>query len=179
MLSKRIVAGSMSLAFLLSAASAGAAFESYMVVKGAKQGSFKGSALPTASLAMGRIALVDFSYSIESPRDPQSGLPTGKRQHAPLVIRKETDETTPKFATALATNETLMACVLSEPEPGVAGGTITISLTNAHVASVSPLQPDAKHPELDRAKHYETIALTYERLDIMHSPSGKTESFSF
>lgn len=35
------------------------------------------------------------SGSVVSPRDSASGLPTGKRQHKPMVITKELDKSTP------------------------------------------------------------------------------------
>jgi hypothetical protein len=34
-------------------------------------------------------------HEIVSPRDPQSGLPTGKRMHKPMVITKELDAAAP------------------------------------------------------------------------------------
>ena len=39
-----------------------------------------------------------------SPRDAASGLPTGKRQHAPFKIRKRVDKATPLLAKALTNN---------------------------------------------------------------------------
>lgn len=35
------------------------------------------------------------AQDVVSPRDAASGLPTGKRQHAPVIIRKELDKSTP------------------------------------------------------------------------------------
>jgi hypothetical protein len=40
---------------------------------------------------------VDLSQSIVSPRDAASGLPTGKRQHKPMIITKELDKASPKL----------------------------------------------------------------------------------
>lgn len=42
--------------------------------------------------------------SIVSPRDAASGLPTGKRQHKPLVINKELDKSSPILARDGGTN---------------------------------------------------------------------------
>jgi type VI secretion system secreted protein Hcp len=50
-------------------------------VKGQKQGAAKGSATPkTKEAAKGKAVA---SKEIISPRDPASGLPTGKRMHKP------------------------------------------------------------------------------------------------
>jgi len=42
-----------------------------------------------------------------SPRDPASGLPTGKRQHKPISFLKEWGAATPQLFQALVTNENL------------------------------------------------------------------------
>ncbi|OFX60651.1 MAG: hypothetical protein A2066_08240 [Bacteroidetes bacterium GWB2_41_8] len=39
-----------------------------------------------------------FNQAIVSPRDAASGLPTGKRQHKPVVFSKEYDKTSPVLA---------------------------------------------------------------------------------
>jgi hypothetical protein len=39
-----------------------------------------------------------FNQAIVSPRDAASGLPTGKRQHKPIVITKELDKSSPLLA---------------------------------------------------------------------------------
>src|SRR5699024_4095641 len=46
-------------------------------------------------------AISSYSHEIVSPRDPASGLPTGKRQHKPLTIRKEIDKSTPLLMRAI------------------------------------------------------------------------------
>jgi type VI secretion system secreted protein Hcp len=91
-------------------------------VTGQKQGSF--SQTP--------IQVTGFSHEIISPRDPASGLPTGKRQHQPIVITKQLDATTPLFLTALVDNENLtnVTITLSEGGQQVA----TVQLTNASIS---------------------------------------------
>lgn len=49
--------------------------------------------------------------AVASPRDAASGLPTGKRQHKPLTIRKSVDKATP---------------VLAEARPLAAQGSLTV-----------------------------------------------------
>ena len=44
---------------------------------------------------------IEMKYEIVSPRDAQSGLPTGKRMHKPFVITKETDKSSPVLYTKL------------------------------------------------------------------------------
>jgi type VI secretion system secreted protein Hcp len=72
------------------------------------------------------------SHEIVSPRDPQSGLPTGKRQHKPISITMAWGPTTPLFLNALVTNENLTTFRLSLMSDGQE--VARIELTNASVA---------------------------------------------
>jgi type VI secretion system secreted protein Hcp len=180
MFTKRVTAVAMSLSIVLSAASAGAAFEAYIKIKGTKQGQIKTDSVSRpAKVSDDAIEILSFDMAIEAPRDASSGLATGKRQHKPLVITKEVDTASPKLLQAKATNEVFTSFVLVEPEAGVAGGTITATLTNARISAVTPIVPDAHHPGLDKTRKYESISVTFDRLDVQHAPSGKTESFAY
>ncbi|HNC96714.1 MAG TPA: type VI secretion system tube protein Hcp, partial [Myxococcota bacterium] len=57
------------------------ALQAYLTLKGQKSGEVKGSV--TQKGREGKIGVIAVSHSIVSPRDPQSGLPTGQRQHKP------------------------------------------------------------------------------------------------
>jgi type VI secretion system secreted protein Hcp len=67
----------------------------YATVTGAKQGAFKDES-PSADFK-GKIPGVDFSYGVESPREPATGLPTGKRQHHPVIFTKLWGASSPQF----------------------------------------------------------------------------------
>jgi type VI secretion system secreted protein Hcp len=82
------------------------------------------------------IVITGLSHEIVSPRDPASGLPTGKRQHKPLTITKEIDRSTPLFLNALVTNENLPTVKISITD-GTSNTIMTIELTNASVADRS------------------------------------------
>jgi type VI secretion system secreted protein Hcp len=92
-------------------------------VTGQKQGPFsKGSAIPVLAV----------SHEIISPRDPASGLPTGKRQHMPISVTMQWGATTPKFINALVTNENLTSVLIGLLRGGKQ--VATIKLTNASVS---------------------------------------------
>jgi type VI protein secretion system component Hcp len=55
-----------------------------------------------------------FNYSIESQIDLGKDQATGKRQHKPIVIVKEVDESSPLLFQALCTNEVLQSAVLTQ-----------------------------------------------------------------
>ena len=83
--------------------------------------------------AFSQIALKGVSHEIVSPRDPSSGLPTGKRQHKPITIWKEMDKTTPLLLNALVSNENLTSVLIGLLRNGVQ--VATVKLTNASLAS--------------------------------------------
>ena len=62
--------------------------------------------------AIGPIQLTGLTHEVISPRDPQSGLPTGKRMHKPFVITKELDKSSPLLFKALTTNENLTSVLI-------------------------------------------------------------------
>ena len=51
------------------------------------------------------IPVIAASHSVVSPRDPQSGLPTGQRIHKPFVVTAELGPDTPLLYNVLCTNE--------------------------------------------------------------------------
>jgi type VI secretion system secreted protein Hcp len=92
-------------------------------VTGQKQGAFsKGTPIPVLSI----------SHEVVSPRDPASGLPTGKRQHKPMTITVQWGATTPRFINALVNNENLTSVLIGLLRSGKQ--VATIKLTNASVS---------------------------------------------
>jgi type VI secretion system secreted protein Hcp len=71
-------------------------------------------------------------HEIVSPRDPASGLPTGKRQHKPITLTTAWGRSTPLLINALVTNENLTSVLIGLLRDGQQ--VATIKLTNANVA---------------------------------------------
>ena len=84
------------------------------------------------SFSQSPIQVTGFSHEIISPRDPASGLATGKRQHQPIVLTKQLDATTPLFLSALVTNEILTNVTLGLSEGGQQVATVV--LTHASIS---------------------------------------------
>jgi type VI secretion system secreted protein Hcp len=97
-------------------------------VTGQKQGVFNpGKAIPLSAV----------SHEIISPRDAQTGLPTGRRQHQPISVTMQWGPTTPKFLNALVSNENLTSVLiglLQRDRQGKVATVATIKLTNANVS---------------------------------------------
>ncbi len=104
-----------------------------MTVHGKKQGNFKGDNL-TGKAASNLINVFAYQYSVTSPRDVASGLPTGKRQHHPLVITHELGASSPQFFTAVVNNELLDKVVINFFRTQANGKEVNfyrVTLTNA------------------------------------------------
>jgi type VI secretion system secreted protein Hcp len=154
------------------------ALNSYLSLKGQKQGDIKGSV--TQKGREGKIMVIAYSHEIISPRDIQSGLPTGQRLHKPIVITKELDKSSPLLYNALCTNENITSWELQfwTPQIKAAQGVgsevqhFTIKLTNANIASISQRMLNNKNPELTRYAEYEEIAFTYQKISWTWNDGG-------
>lgn len=116
---------------------------SFAKITGQKAGVIKGDVIQK-----GREGLIEVSYFQQkgtSPRDAASGLPTGKRSYAPLVLRKHTDNSSPILLNAFISNENLTQVLLNFWRVGLNGTEVNyyrIELANASIASFDTYQPD-------------------------------------
>jgi type VI secretion system secreted protein Hcp len=93
-----------------------------VMVTGQQQGKFSSNPIDVTAI----------SHEIVSPRDPASGLPTGKRQHKPITITMDWGASTPLFLNALTNNENLTSVTIGLLSNGKQ--VATIQLVNASVA---------------------------------------------
>jgi type VI secretion system secreted protein Hcp len=146
------------------------ALNAYLRLKGQKQGEIKGSV--TQKGRESSIMVIATSHEIVSPRDPASGLPTGKRMHKPFIVTKELDKASPLLYNALVNNENIPSWELKFWTPQVKAqqgvGTevnhYTVTLLNANIASINFRMPNNRNPELMRYAEYEEIAFTYQKI---------------
>jgi type VI secretion system secreted protein Hcp len=156
------------------------ALNAYLRLKGQKQGEIKGSV--TQKGREGSIMVIAVSHEIISPRDPASGLPTGKRMHKPFVITKELDKSSPLLYSVLTQNENIPDWKLEfwTPQLSAAGGVgaekqhYTVELVNANIASISMRMLNNKNPELTRYAEFEEIAFTYQKITWTWKDGGIT-----
>ena len=139
----------------------------YLSLSGQHQGEIEGSV--TQKGREKSILVHAFDHEIVSPRDPISGLATGKRQHKPIKIVKEIDKSSPRLYQALVTNENLIHWVLKfwEVEPGSAGlerQVYTITLTNASIASICEYMVDNDRATTAALPLHEAITFTYQKI---------------
>jgi type VI secretion system secreted protein Hcp len=154
------------------------ALNSYLKLKGQKQGDIKGSV--TQKGREGKIQVIAVSHSIISPRDPASGLPTGKRMHKPFTITKELDKSSPLLYNVLVNNENVSEWELQFWTPQLSakqgvGSEVqhyTVKLINANIASIDFRMANNKHPDLMKFAEYEEVAFTYQRIEWTWNEGG-------
>jgi len=155
------------------------ALNAYLRITGQKQGVIKGSVTQTAHA--GSILVHSYSHEIISPRDPQSGLPTGKRQSQPVSLVKEVDTSSPHLLLALTTNENLTTVQIQFWQTGAATGTgagtetqlYTVTLTNASIASIEQSMGSNINSPAETVLQ-EEITLVYQKIEWTWNDGGVT-----
>lgn len=169
-----------ALAIVLLPAHSPAAERAYAKIEGSKQGVFKGEAVRVAGRDY--IPVIQFDYEIISPRDAASGLPTGKRQHKPIVITKTLDASSPQIFQAMINNETLTTVTIEFVTSNTEGKELvyyTIVLTNASIADVHqhmrlPEAVPAGSPTV-LTEPMEDVAFSFQKITVT-STVGQTTS---
>jgi type VI secretion system secreted protein Hcp len=150
----------------------------FVSIEGSKQGKFKGDGSrrgrPDSIVGLG------FHYEIVSPRDPASGLPTGTRQHKPIVLTKEWGASTPQIFQALVTNEVLKSVVFEFVRTNANGEEVVDQVVKLIDASVANIEQyihfnAAGHAESDDARELEDVAFTFARIEI-ENKTGQTSA---
>jgi len=141
------------------------ALNAYLKLTGDTQGEIKGSC--TQAGREDSIEVYGFNHEVLSPRDAASGLPTGKRQHKPLVITKAIEKATPLLMNVLTNNENIATWELRFWRPSRAGREeqfYTIELVNATISSIRPEQLNNKYDENMKHEVREHVAFTYQKI---------------
>lgn len=127
-----------------------------------------------------QFSIQEFSYAVLSPRDPQSGLPTGQRMHKPVTFAKELGPSTPQLYSALSANENLTE-VIFDCYGNDQGGKLvlahSVKLTNANVASIDYLQPNVRDPLQQKLPEFALISLTFEKIEWTQGKTVAEESW--
>jgi type VI secretion system secreted protein Hcp len=123
-----------------------------VMIHGAKTGDFSQTPIDVTAI----------SHEIVSPRDPASGLPTGQRQHKPIVLTMGWGASTPRLLNSLVTNENLSTVSIALLSDG--NQVATIKLTNANIA------------QYDQHGDQVTFQFTYQKIEWTWLDGGITAS---
>jgi len=107
-----------------------------MKITGQKTGVFKGDSMQKGHAD--QIVLSSYLFQVSSPRDPATGLPTGRRVYQPLTVTKQLNQSSPQILNALVTNENLKTVVINFYETTRMGTEVNyyrVTLTNANISA--------------------------------------------
>ncbi len=133
----------------------------------------------------GSIEIVAMEHQLYIPTDNNTGKLTGARIHAPVILMKEIDSSTPYLYKAVTTGQTLKSAELKWYRINDAGQEVeyfNTKLESVKVVRVAPLMYDIKDASKERHNHQESLELRYEKItwtykdgNIIHSDSGMNE----
>jgi type VI secretion system secreted protein Hcp len=172
------ILGSIVTAWLALATSAFAQSSSanstvFMSLVGQKSGVITGEV--TQKGREGQHALLAYSHEVVSPRDPATGLPTGKRQHQPFRVVKLINRASPVLLNVLATAERLTTVTIDVWSPSATGTEVkvlTYTLTNASLVSLRPWMPNKSDTAAASYPPAEELAFTYQTITVLFPNGG-------
>lgn len=142
------------------------AIHAYLNLKGQAQGDIKGAV--TQQGREGTIEIFDLSYSVVGNRDAQTGLPTGKRQHKPVIVTAPTGPQSPLVFNAAVHNEDITVFKLDFYLPNaqnVEKDAYRIELTNAHVLELD-LNFEGAAPGSTEAQLLDQYSFTFQKITL-------------
>ena len=120
-------------------------------------------------------------HAIVFPIDPQSGNPTGRRVHRPIVITKVIDKSTPLLMRAccrsMAINAELTLCRVNSR--GVQEPYYKYTFSDARIVQIETVMPDARDRSLESITPYERISIFYRDISEAHLIATTEESDSW
>jgi type VI secretion system secreted protein Hcp len=137
----------------------------YLKATGNTQGNIEGSC--TIKDHENTMLINAVQHTIEIPKSPQTGLPTGKRVHGPLTVTKNYDKASPKLFQALCTGEQFSSVMLEYywiSKDGKEEKYYTTELKNAIIVSINYQKKDAVEPASGPHGDEELVSFTYETI---------------
>ena len=161
--------GSLSVASAQAPVSSTPASTVYMKLQAQKQGVIKGEVTRKGLEQLHSI--LAYSHEIVSPRDPASGLPTGRRQHQPFRVVKLLNSGSPQLLTAMANNENFPMITIDvwSPNPtgtGAESKILTYTLINASLVSLRPWMPNQSDTAAAGYPPAEELSFNYESIKV-------------
>jgi type VI secretion system secreted protein Hcp len=145
----------------------------HMELTGNNQGKIDGSV--TQQGRENTILIEAMNHMVRIPRDPQTGLPTGKRIHEALTVTKVYDKSSPKLYQALCTGEHFSDVSIKwyriDPT-GQEEHYFTHKLIDAILVDIKPWMPNCLDPSTESFSHMEDLSFTYRKIIWTWEPDG-------
>ncbi|MEG5263412.1 Hcp family type VI secretion system effector [Pseudomonas sp. JDS28PS106] len=157
------------------------AMPAYMSVIGKTQKEISKEASSEASLGqsfqqeyLDQIQVIAFEHSINVPRDPLSGSPTGKRVHEAMRVTKRFDKASPLLMQALARTEILEKVTLDCYRPSNEGAQLyyQIILEDATIVKIRDVMPDSLEADRGHRTHLQEVSFAYKKIIWKHEIAG-------
>lgn len=129
-----------------------------------------GTPIKGSSTVTGRqdsIEIIGFSHGLNLPVDVHTGKVSGVRQHAPMMLEKEFDASSPYLFKAVSNGQTLQSAELVWYRINHAGQEepfFKMSLEGVKISSINPSMPNVKLAGGHNLNPTESISLRYERI---------------
>jgi len=145
----------------------------HLELTGKNQGKIEGSCAMQGR--EGTVLVYGMDHIVHTPRDPQTGLSSGKRVHGPLKILKEFDKASPKLYQALCSGEHFSDVTIKwyriDPT-GKEEHYFTHKLEEAIVVEIKPYVPVVFLPQNEPYRHMEEVSFTYSKIRWVWEPDG-------
>lgn len=137
----------------------------HMTLEGENQGTIDGSC--DQSGRENTILIQALTHQVRIPRDPQTGLATGKRVHEALTVTKVYDKSSPKLYQALCTGEHMTTVEIKwyriDPS-GAEEHYFTHKLEDAIIVDIKAWMPNCLEPATESLSHMEDVSFTYRKI---------------
>ena len=136
----------------------------HMYIRAANQGAIEGSCEMQGR--EGSMLVEAMNHEVRIPRDPQSGLSTGKRIHNAFSVVKVFDKSSPKLYQALCTGEHMAIGIkwYRIDTTGQEEHYFSHALVDAIIVSIRPWMPNCLDPQTESYTHMEEVMFTYKRI---------------
>jgi type VI secretion system secreted protein Hcp len=120
----------------------------------------------------GSIEIQSFAHGLHIPADGHTGRLMGTRVHAPMVMEKEFDSSSPYLYKAVSKGQTLRSAEIKWYRINQAGQEseyFNMLLENVKVVAISPVMHNIKDPAWEKQNHLEFFELRYEKIAWKHN----------
>jgi type VI secretion system secreted protein Hcp len=143
----------------------------YFAVEGSQQGKIAGEL--SKGTPEGMMRALGFSYRVDSPRDPATGLASGKNRHEPVQVTREPGRGSPQLLHAMVTMEPLKVVRFDFYAPRIINGARvmslyqTVKLTNATLIGFEHTAAPATDLSSGALRSLEKLEFVYQKIELI------------